>query len=268
MKLGISSYSVTWAVGVTGHLPPVRLCETDLLRKAVELGVSLIQVADNMPLHLMTDEQLMQLAENAEKLNIELEAGASRMTPENLERYIEIADRISSKILRFVIDGEEFIPETEEIITIIKRAEPELRKREIVLAIENHDRLNTSQFEEIINRVGSPSAAICLDCANSLGIGEGIREVVSRLAPYAVNFHLKEVSIKRKFHKMGFDIEGKPFGEGVLPLEWMLGQLTGKCRTAILEQWTPPEESIGKTIKKEKEWAARSISYLRRFISD
>jgi sugar phosphate isomerase/epimerase len=268
MKLGISSYSYTWAVGVPGHYPTVRLSETDLLSRAKELGVNLVQVADNMPLHLMPENRLNQLVDDAGNLNIELEAGANRMTSENLERYIEIAHRIKSRILRFVIDGDDFRPELEEIISIIKNAEPELRKREIVLAIENHDRLYTYQFEEIITRVGSPFVAICLDCANSLGVGEGIREVVSRLAPYSVNFHLKEVSIKRKFHKMGFDIEGKPFGEGTLPLHWMLKQLPEKCRTAILEQWTPPEPDIRDTLRKEERWARQSIKYLRNYIKD
>jgi len=66
---------------------------------------------------------------------------------------------------------------------------------------------------------------------------------------------------------MGFDIEGLPFGEGSLPLEWMLSQLPGKCKTAILEQWTPPEENLEKTIEKEDKWAKQSILYLRKFIN-
>lgn len=268
MKLGISSYSFTWAVGVPGYLPVVRLNESDLLLKAKELGVSLVQIADNMPLHEMSENQLVKLVSDAGKFNIELEAGMKGMTPDNLERYIAIAGRIKSKILRFVIDGEDFKPGVDEIVSIIKNAEAELRKKDIILAIENHDRLYAYQFEQIIKRAGSPNVAICLDCANSLGVGEGIHEVVSRLAPYAVNFHLKEVFITRKYHKMGFDIEGRPFGEGNLPLQWMIGQLPEKCRTAILEQWTPPEATLEMTIEKEQIWARKSIEYLRNFIKD
>lgn len=65
---------------------------------------------------------------------------------------------------------------------------------------------------------------------------------------------------------MGFDIEGKPFGEGCLPLEWMLTQLPSGCKTAILEQWTPPEGTIQATIEKEQKWARQSISYLKNYI--
>lgn len=64
---------------------------------------------------------------------------------------------------------------------------------------------------------------------------------------------------------MGFDIEGRPFGEGSLPLEWMLQQLPSNCKTAILEQWTPPEENIAKSIEKELAWAEQSISFLKNY---
>ena len=268
MILGISSYSFTWAVGVPGHIPPSPLTELEVLGKAKELGVKLVQIADNMPLHLMNAGRIERLLSEAASAGIELEVGSNRMTSERLEQYITIAGNLNSKILRFVVDGEGYTPSVDEIVSIIKNAEPELRQRKIILALENHDRLLSREFARIINKINSGYVGICLDCANSLGAGEGFREVVSMLAPFAVNFHLKEVLIKRKFHKMGFDVEGKPFGQGQLPLEWMLGQLTEKCRTAILEQWTPPEETMDKTIGKEADWATQSISYLRKYITE
>ena len=268
MILGISSYTFTWAVGVKGHMPPEPLTWTVLLTKAKDLGVSLVQIADNMPLHKMTEDQIGSLINTAAMNNIGLEAGANRMTSENLEIYLHIAEKIRSKILRFVIDGEEYKPDLKTVISIIKDADSEFRKRDIILALENHDRFPVSQFLQIIEEVGSPCLGICLDCANSIGAGEGFHEVVTRLAPYAVNFHLKEVSIKRKFHMMGFDVEGKPFGEGNLPLEWMLSQLTPKCKTAILEQWTPPEPTLEQTIIKEQNWAEKSVVYLRKYFKE
>ena len=268
MILGISSYSFTWAVGVPGHMPPSPLTELEVLGKAKELGVKLVQIADNMPLHLMNGGRIERLISEAATAGIELEVGSNRMTSERLEQYITIAENLNSKILRFVVDGEGYTPSIVEIVAIIKNVEPELRKRKIILALENHDRLLSREFAWIIGKISSRYVGICLDCANSLGAGEGFREVVTMLAPFAVNFHLKEVSIKRKFHKMGFDVEGKPFGEGALPLEWMLEQLSDRCKTAILEQWTPPEENLAVTIEKENDWAVRSIAHLRQFIKE
>lgn len=268
MNLGIGSYTFTWAVGVKDHLPEKPLEWRGLLELAWKLGVSVVQIADNMPLHKLPEEELEDLVNEASANGIELEAGANRMTPENIERYLVIAERISSKILRFVIDGEEYKPALQEVISIIKNVETELRSRRIILALENHDRFFAHQFLQIIEEVDSPYVGICLDCANSFGAGEGFHEVVDLLAPHVVNLHLKEISIKRKYHKMGFDIEGKPFGDGCLPLEWILSRLTPKCRTAILELWTPPEEDTERTIDKEMTWALKSIDRLRKYFKN
>jgi len=67
---------------------------------------------------------------------------------------------------------------------------------------------------------------------------------------------------------MGFDIEGRPFGEGLMPLEWILSTLTPECRTAVLELWTPPEDTLEETIIKERNWAKQSIDYLRKHIKE
>jgi sugar phosphate isomerase/epimerase len=265
MKLGISSYSFTWAVGVQGYCPEVRLNELGLIGKACELGVNLLQIADNMPLHEMPEERLENLKNAAEDNRIELEVGAKNMTSKQLVRYIQIAKKLNSKILRFIVDGKDYRPGLPEIISVIRDGLPELEKQNIILALENHDRLSTADFRKIIEIIDSPFVGICLDCANSLGLGEGFHEVIDALAPFTVNFHLKEVFIRRKYHMMGFDVEGRPFGEGCLPLEWMLKQLPAKCKTAILEQWTPPEETIEKTVEKEQVWAMKSISFLKNY---
>lgn len=265
MNLGISSYSFTWAVGVKGSLPEKPFTGSDLLDTARAFGISLVQIADNMPLHEMTEEQIENLIQKAEAYDMAVETGASKLTASNLERYIDLAKRMNSSILRFSIDGEDYRPRVAEVIAIVKNSLPELKEHGIVLALENHERLFTHDFRKMMEAISDPAVGICLDCANSLGVGEGFREVVTALAPYTVNFHLKEVFIKRKYHMMGFDIEGRPFGEGRLPLEWMLKQLPAKCKTAILEQWTPPEDELKKTIEKERDWAGRSVAYLKPY---
>jgi hypothetical protein len=39
---------------------------------------------------------------------------------------------------------------------------------------------------------------------------------------------------------------------------------TGKCKSAILELWTPPSETLEETIRKENEWAELSIENLKK----
>ncbi len=264
MKLGISSYTYTWSVGVPGKEPPHPWDEIDLLEQAVRLGVEVLQIADNLPMHTFPEERLKQLKKKADLSGIQLEAGARGMTPEQLDRYLEIAAFLDSPILRFVIDGPGFQPSVEEVIWILRGIVPELEEKKIRLAIENHDRLKALEFKKIIESTGSEYVRICLDSVNSMGAAEGIDYVTGILAPYTVNLHIKDFIVQRYAHMMGFTIEGRPAGGGHLPLERMLKQLEPECRSAVLELWTPPEPAIADTVKKEREWAEISIRYLRQ----
>jgi L-ribulose-5-phosphate 3-epimerase UlaE len=99
-----------------------------------------------------------------------------------------------------------------------------------------------------------------------MGAGEGLETVIEKLAPLTVYLHVKEFSVKRVFHKMGFVIEGCPLGEGMLPIEELVQIVSSRCQSAILEQWTPPEETIDKTIEKEARWAEQSVKYLKSLL--
>lgn len=67
---------------------------------------------------------------------------------------------------------------------------------------------------------------------------------------------------------MGFVIEGCPLGEGMLPVQELLVKVSPRCKSAILEQWTPPEETIEATIEKEARWAEQSIVYLKYVLKE
>jgi hypothetical protein len=60
-------------------------------------------------------------------------------------------------------------------------------------------------------------------------------------------------------------IEGRPAGQGMLNIPDLVERIEdiGLCKSAILELWTPPEESIQQTLVKEAEWASESIMYLK-----
>lgn len=266
MKPGISSYTYTWAIGVPGKEPKNPMTIFQLIEKAVEMDVEVVQVADNLPLDQFSDIELLKIRNYAEDLNVQIEVGAKKMTPENLERYIEIAAFFSSPILRFVIDGEGFQPELEEIHEIIGNAVPILEENKIILAIENHDRFKVAEFVEMVEKAGSQFVGICLDSVNSMGAGEGLETVIGKLSPLAVNLHIKEFLVKRVFHKMGFVIEGCPLGEGMLPVTELVEKVSLRCQSAILEQWTPPEDTIEKTIEREARWAEQSIKFLKEIL--
>ncbi len=267
MRAGISSYTYTWAIGVPGKEPKNPMTIYQLIDKAAEFGVQIVQVADNLPLHRFSKTDLLKIKDYADDLGIKIEVGAKKLTVENLEKYIETAVFFESPILRFVIDGEDFQPQLEEIQDIIENAVPLLEKNKTVLAIENHDRFKAADFIKMVETADSNYVGICLDSVNSMGAGEGLETVIGKLAPLTVNLHIKEFTVKRVFHKMGFVIEGCPLGEGMLPVQELIKKVQEKCRSAILEQWTPPEESIEKTVEKEARWAEQSIKYLKKTLN-
>jgi sugar phosphate isomerase/epimerase len=139
----------------------------------------------------------------------------------------------------------------------------------IQLGIENHDRFPARTLRSMIEAAGSDRIGICLDTANSLGAAEGLETIVSVLGSLTLNLHLKDFCIARVPHLMGFTVEGRPAGGGMLDVRWLLDQLApfGRCETAILELWTPPESDIAQTVAKEEAWAAESVAFLKPFFA-
>ena len=265
MQLGISTYTYGWAVGTPGNRPIQPLDDLALLDRAKSLGVRLVQVGDNWPLHELSANQVAVLSQRRVELGIAIEVGARGLSEEFLEKYITLTCRLKSQFLRFVIDAPGYEPTVDEVVDILKNALPTLSKAGVTLGIENHDRLLASEFANIIERVGSPQVGICLDSVNSMGAGEGLVEVVQTLAPYTVNLHLKDFGIQRLPHLMGFQIDGRPAGKGMLNIPWLVAQVSqyNQCETAILEQWVVPELTMEATIDKEKSWAEQSVNYLK-----
>lgn len=115
MKPGISSYTYTWAIGVPGKEPENPMTIVQLIEKAAEFGVHVVQIADNLPLDKFSETELLKIRNFADDIEVQIEVGSKKMTSENLERYIEIAAFFEPPIVRFVIDGEGFQPQLSEI---------------------------------------------------------------------------------------------------------------------------------------------------------
>ncbi len=269
LEPGISSYTYTWAIGVPSSGPEHPMGAYGLIDKAVELGVKVVQIADNLPLENLQQKELIDLKIYAQDRQVKIEVGARKLTKERLEQHIAIANTLDSDLLRFVIDGPGYEPTLDKAVEIIKSSLSMLKNNNVRLAIENHDRLLATEFVEIIQQVGDPSVGICLDTVNSMGAAEGLETVIERLGPLCINLHVKEFTVKRISHLMGFAIEGLPLGTGMLPVGTILQRLGSGCRTAILEQWPPPVEGdLEATIKRENEWAVQSMAYLKNVLAE
>lgn len=269
MKLGLSTYTYTWAVGVPGNHPETPLTAKNIIGKAKVSDIQIVQVADNLPLENWTNEALRDLLEYASSKGITLEMGSRGLTAEHTFQCLKTAEILKSPILRMVIDQKDYEPDIKTIIAVINDLIPEFQSRNIRLAIENHDRLKAVEFEKVIHTVNSEWVGICLDSVNSMGAGEGFETVSEILLPYTINLHLKDFSIRRVSHKMGFVIEGTPAGQGMLNISQLIESLKkhNKCNSAVLELWTPFQTTLEETIKLENEWADQSIKFLKPIIN-
>ncbi len=270
MKLGLSTYAYAWAIGVTGYPPSKPMDISTFLDRANKLGVKVVQIADNLPLHQLSDFALDQLLNQAAKYGIQIEVGTRGIRPDHLRTYLKLAKCFESPILRVVVDTAERHPTPEEIISTLRSLIPDFIESGVTLAIENHDRFKVKTLVQIIEAVDSPQLGICLDTVNSFGAGEGPDVVVNALGPYVINLHVKDYVIKRHPHMLGFEVVGTPAGQGQLNIPWLIKTLDRNSHdfNAILELWHPLEPDLESTIIKENAWVETSIHYLRTLITE
>lgn len=266
MSLGISSFSYGWAVGAAVRTGAHRAAISELLGKAREFGVGILQIGDNLPLELLSSDELAAVRREASSSGIALEVGARGLTASSLQQYIEITVAAGASMLRFVVDKDAYEPPVAETVEILRSASSELEAAGVTVAIENHDRLRVRELAGLVEGVGNPNVGICLDTANSLGAGEGIGRVLDVLAPLTVNLHIKDFSIMRQArHNMGFTVDGTPAGRGMLDIPRLVKTVSayGRDPSMILEVWTPPEGDLEATMRKEALWVTESVRYLK-----
>ena len=269
-QLGVSSYTFPWAIGLPGLEPSVPMSADDLLDRAGQLGVPVVQIADNLPLHARTERELATLRDRAHAKGIQLEVGTRGIDAANIRRYLEIAKLLGSPILRVVVDRGGHEPQPAKIVSLLRQHESTFRRAGITLAIENHDRLSSATLAAIVTELGQEWVGVCLDTVNSLGALEGPDLVIRTLGPMAVNLHVKDFTITRSNATLGFEVRGCPVGAGRLDLDQVLatvGQRLSKI-SAVIELWTPRQATVEQTIALESAWAKESVATLsRRFQS-
>jgi sugar phosphate isomerase/epimerase len=211
----------------------------------------------------MSDTEQKMIALLADENQITFEVGTRGIDPEHLMRYLEIAKRLKSIIVRSITQRID-----DEAALWIREVLPEYEKAGVSIALENHDEHGTRELANFLDSIGSPFVGVCLDTVNSFAALESPESVVKTLAPYTLNLHVKDFEVVRFGHELGFSIVGRPAGYGRLDIVWVAGYLKerGRDPNAILELWTPFTESLEKTIQLEEEWAQKSIDYLNTVI--
>lgn len=266
MKLGISSWTYSWNIGVPGYpQPSCPMKAMELLSKAHELGAQVLQIADNLPLEALSPEELDALASQAQAWGIEIEAGTRGVRPHKLIPFLDIAVRLNAKLVRTLLHDADGCPTIEDARTNLLALIPELEKRGLILGIENHDFFHTLDIKSLVESLEADCIGVCLDPVNNFAQGESTQEVLNNLGARTVNFHCKDYTIHRKSSNLGFDVEGTPTGDGMLNVPHCRKFLRDDM-SCVVELWTPWQGDADTTAKVEAGWAEKSVQYLKTIL--
>ena len=279
MKLGINSYTYMWSIGFQGANPafpdkaarPAHpMTALDLLEKACELGLHLVQTGPNLPFETLPEAEQDEFIRKAAEWGIELELGTRGLDYDHLVKQVDLAKRMGAKLIRTLPEiGGRFAADAREIPPVLRQILPVLEREGIRLGLEN-GRTPAAELRAALDELDSPHVGVVLDMVNSLAVPEGWKEVTRLLAPHTICLHYKDFTIRRAWHMMGFICDGTPSGKGMVETEWLLEQLKAAPYdfNVIIELWPPEQDTLEATIALEQVWAAESVEYLRRFIRD
>jgi 3-oxoisoapionate decarboxylase len=208
-----------------------------------QLDVS--QLASNEPSYL--DGLKRRLVEAG--LFVELSVGAPVLEDEErLAATAEVASRLGATRLRVaLLNGRRY----EDFRTreawrefadhwrrALPRAKAVLERHRLAVGIENHKDWRADELVDLIRSVDSPFLGACIDFGNNLSLLEDPLATVTKLAPYAVTTHLKDMAVRP--YDRGFEMSEVPLGTGICPLAKMVAVIRASRPEAplILEMIT------------------------------
>ena len=272
MTVGIGSYTYGWATGAyrfgdySAAVPDRPMNAIELIDKAVALEVKCVQICVRPALEEMSSAELQAIRRHAEASGVALEIGTTGADTGHLLRFAEIAAELGSPLVRTIW------PNASDDLAVeaaaVEQVLPGYRSNRVVLAVENHEDYSSHALAALITRVNDRHLGVCLDSVNSLGRGEGTREVTELLLPHAVSVHIKDFTSRRRPSGMGFEITGAPAGHGRLDIGWLISRVVVECPEAsiILEQWSDFEGTLEKSIAAQDRDATEGVAYLRQSI--
>ena len=264
MNLGLGSYAFRWSIEHKGITPDQPMTAFDLLDVASRHGLRVVQYADNLPLHLLSESDLDLLAERARDAGIAVEVGTQPFAVTRMAHYIEIGRRLGAQILRVALDGPDAARPVSELAKEFAQLLPAARAAGLRIAIENHFNFPSRRLVNLLAAIDDDRVAICLDVGNSICAGEWPQETVGILAPYTINLHLKDYVIVPDPHGVGFVIHGCPLGQGRTNCRAVMDAAPYPSdMSVILEQWLPKGADMEAARRCEHTWLEQSVTYAR-----
>lgn len=260
--LGLGSYTFRWSIGHKGLVPENPMTAFDVLDVAIKHNLSVVQYADNLPLHTLQNDELDLLSQKAQTSGVSLELGTQSFNVNQVRQYIEIGKRIGAKILRVALDGPDAKKPIAALADEFRSVIPSAKDAGLRIAIENHFNYPSRQLITLLETINDPQIGVCLDVANSICAGEWPDETIGILAPSTINLHLKDYAVIPDPYGVGFVIHGTPLGEGRSDCPAVLDALDNlNDMSVILEHWLPHGGDLATACKNEHIWLEKSVAF-------
>jgi len=201
----------------------------DFLEYCSSLGAGGIQIG----LDSLDPGYLDKLRRRTSELGVYLEVIVSLPQCDDsvdFERHVAAAQQAGAQCLRSAcLNGrryesfsslnqwKDFVTESHQKIA---QAVPILEKHHMALGLENHKDWTGDEMVALLQRHASEYLGVCLDTGNNISLLDDPRDLVGKLAPYAVTTHFKDMAVKD--YPEGFLLSEVPLGQGVLDLSWMV----------------------------------------------
>jgi len=233
--------------------------------KAADLGVHLVQFAENLPLDPLSLEELQAVRKVARDRDVEIEVGTRGLSRENVCRYLAIAQVLGATLVRIAVDRADLASTPIETGAPLVEVLPVCRQGHLRIAIENHLFVPSPFLADVVRAIDDPHVGVCLDTANSLVLWEWPMTTVERLVPYALSLHVKDFQAQPHPDGVGFHVVGVPLGHGSLDVEAVLAAVRAARRdlNVILEHWLPRADDERTTLEREELWLREGIAAAR-----
>lgn len=247
MKISVSSYSFQQ------YIRQGKMTQFDCVAKAKELGFDAIEFIDldGAPDLALQKENARKIRAEAERLGMEINAytiGGCLFKPtqeemdaevERLKGQVEVAAELGAKILRHDVcytltktgKGRSFDLMLPDIAANARKITEYAQTLGIRTCTENHGYIaqDSDRVERLFNAVAHDNYGLLCDMGNFLCVDEDPAIAVSRVAPYAIHVHIKDMLYRKEpfsgsyFPSRGGNyLRGTVVGEGDVPVKQCL----------------------------------------------
>ncbi len=146
----------------------------------------------------------------------------------------------------------------------IEKVLPFFEDAGVAICLETYEQVPTDINIALVEMINSPLVGICLDPANCIASLENPMELVSKVSPYVLNWHVKDFVFSRSEGWVGFQLIGCPLGEGLLSYDHIYQKIQPKKRNInqIIEHWLPWQGDAKNTCNIESDWTEKNMRYL------